>query len=83
MRWLSLIFNRNACVYQTKIEWDLPLIKLPFEWLIDGAMFIFLLDELMLRFCYNNLILETGGFELPSTITLVLQANRLTKEDRS
>ena len=53
------------------------------DWLIDGAMFIFLLDELMLRFCYNNLILETGGFELPSTITLVLQANRLTKEDRS
>ena len=38
-----------------------------------------LLDELMLGFCYSNLTLETGGFELASTITLVLQANRLTK----
>ena len=30
-------------------------------------------------FCYSNLRWETGGFELASTITLVLQANRLTK----
>ena len=55
------------------------LIELPFEWLIDDAMFVCLLDELILGFCYNNLTLETGGFELTSTITLVLQANRLTK----
>ena len=40
-------------------------------------MFVCLLDELILCFCY--LTLETGGFELASTITLVLQANRLTK----
>ena len=42
-------------------------------------MFICLLDELILGFCYSDLTLETGGFELASTITLVLQANRLTK----
>ena len=42
-------------------------------------MFVFLLDELILGFCYNDLTLETGGFELASTITLVLQANRVTK----
>ena len=54
------------------------LIKLPFERLID-AMFPYLLDELILGFCYSDLTLETGGFELASTITLVLQANRLTK----
>ena len=24
MRWLSHIFNRNACVYQTATRWDLP-----------------------------------------------------------
>ena len=37
-------------------------------------------DELTLSFCYRNLTLKTGGFELTSTtITLVLQANRLTK----
>ena len=55
------------------------LIELPFEWLIDDAMFVCLLDELILGFCYSDLTLETGGFELALTITLVLQANRLTK----
>ena len=49
------------------------LIELPFEWLIDDAMFVCLLDELILGFCYIDLTLETGGFELASTITLVLQ----------
>ena len=39
-----------------------------------------LLDDLILGFCYSSLSLETGGFELiTSTITLVLQVNRLTK----
>ena len=42
-------------------------------------MQICLLDELMLGFCYSDLTLETGGFELASTIALVVQANRLTK----
>ena len=46
------------------------LIKLPFDWLTDDAMFVCLLDELMLGFCYSDLTLETGGFELASTITL-------------
>ena len=51
------------------------LIELP----IDDAMFVCLLDELILGFCYSNLTLEIGGLELPSIITLVLQAIRLTK----
>ena len=58
------------------------LIELPFEWLIDDAMFVCLLDELILGFCYSDLTLETGGFKLASTITLVtlmLQVKRLTK----
>ena len=38
-----------------------------------------LLDKLILRFCDSNLTPETGGLELTLTITLVLQANRLTK----
>ena len=42
-------------------------------------MFLCLLDELTLGFCYSDLTLETGAFELASSITLVLQANRLTK----
>ena len=42
-------------------------------------LFVCLLDELILGFCYSDLTLETGGFELASTITIVLQVNRLTK----
>ena len=38
-----------------------------------------LLDELILGFCYSNLTWETGGFELASAMTPVLQANRLIK----
>ena len=48
------------------------LIGLPFEWPIDDAVFVCLLDELMLGFCYSDLTFETGGFELASTMTLVL-----------
>ena len=55
------------------------LIELPFEWFIDDAMFVCLIDELILGFGYTDLALETCGFELASTITLVLQANWLTK----
>ena len=46
------------------------LIELTFEWLIDDAMSVCLLDELILGFCYSDLTLETGRFELASTITL-------------
>ena len=38
-----------------------------------------LLDEFFLGLCYNILTGETGILELASTVTLVLQANRLTK----
>ena len=55
------------------------LIELAFEWLIDDAMFVCLLNELVIGFCYSDLTLENGEFELSSAITLVLQANRLTK----
>ena len=54
-------------------------IELTFDLLIDDAMFICLLDDLTLGFCYSNLAWETGGFELISIVTLVLQANRLIK----
>ena len=42
-------------------------------------MLVCLLDELILGFGYIDLTLETSGFELASIITLVLQANELTK----
>ena len=78
VRLLSRIFNRNACVYQAATRWDLPPYWITI-WVIDWWCNVCLLDELILGFCYSDLTLETGGFELASTITLVLQANRLTK----
>ena len=78
VRWLSHIFNRNACVYQTATWWVFPPHRITI-WVIDDAMFVCLLDELILGFCYSDFGWETGGFELGSTMTLVLQANRLTK----
>ena len=55
------------------------LIELPFDWLIDDVMFVCFVSGLILGFCCSNLTWVTGGFELASTITLVLQANRLSK----
>ena len=46
------------------------LIELPFEWLIDDAVFVCLVDELILGFCYCDLTLETGGFQLASTYSI-------------
>ena len=43
------------------------LIELQFDWLIDDAVFVCLLDELILGFSYSDLTWETGGFELVSS----------------
>ena len=34
VRWLSHIFNHNACVYQTATRWDLPPYRITI-WVID------------------------------------------------
>ena len=73
VRWLLHICNRTACIYQTATRWDLPPYRISI-WLIDDVMWI-----LIIGFCYSNLRRETGGLAFASTITLVLQANRLTK----
>ena len=41
-------------------------------------MFVCLLDELIVGFCYSHLTWKTSGFERAST-TLVLQPNQLAK----
>ena len=76
VRWLSRIFNRNACAYQTAARWDLPFYRMNIliDWLHCQSMFVCLLNELILGFCYSDLTWETGGFELALTVTLVLQA---------
>ena len=38
------------------------LIELPFEWLIDEAMFVYLMN--WYNFCYSNLTLQIGGSPL-------------------
>ena len=61
VRWLSRIFNRNACVYQTATLWDLPPYRISIwliDWWCDDAMFICLLDELILGFCYSDFEIE-------------------------
>ena len=81
VRWLSRIFNRNACIYQTATRWDVPPYRITI-WLIDDVTLSFCLFTWWFEssfFCYSNLRRKTGGFELASTITLALQANRLTK----
>ena len=51
VRWISRIFNRNACVYQTATRWDLPPYRITiwvinwwcnvclFTWWIDAKVF--------------------------------------------
>ena len=78
-RWLSHIFNCTACIYLTATRWDLPPYRITIWLTVDDAVFVCLPDDLILGFCYSDLTREAGGFELASTITPVLQANRLTK----
>ena len=40
VRWLSLIFSRNACVYQNANRWDLPPYRIPI-WVIDDVTLVF------------------------------------------
>ena len=51
VRWLSHIFNRTVCIYQTATRWDFPPYWITI-WLIDDAMLIlvYLLDDLIQGF---------------------------------
>ena len=74
IKWLSCIFNRTACIYQIATRWDL----LPYWitiWMIEDVIliFVYVLDGLILGFCYSNLTLETDRLKLVPTIPLVLQ----------
>ena len=55
VRWLSHIFNRTACIYQTATQWDLPPYQITI-WLIDDVKLVFvcLLNNLILGLCYSN-----------------------------
>ena len=59
VRWLSRIFNRNACVYQTATRWDLPPYRIAI-WLIDWwcnvCFFTWWIDS---RFLLQQFIMKT------------------------
>ena len=59
MRWLSRIFNRNACVYQTATRWNLPPYRITIwviDWWCSVCLFTWCIDtRLMLqRFDIEN-----------------------------
>ena len=50
VRWLSHIFNRNACIYQAATRWNLPPYRITI-WLIDDRwLIVCFLVELILGF---------------------------------
>ena len=54
VRWLSHIFNGNACAYQTATGWDLPPYQITIELVDWWCNFVCLFVELILGLCYNN-----------------------------
>ena len=79
VRWLSRIFNRNACFYQTATRWDLPPYRITIwviDWWCNVCLFTWWIDS---RFLLQRFHMGNRWNELASTITLVLQANGLTK----
>ena len=47
VRWLSCIFSRNACVYQTATRWDLPPYQITiwvFDWWCNVCLFTWWID---------------------------------------
>ena len=79
VRWISRIFNRNACVYQTATRWDLPPYRMTIwviHWWCNVCLFTWWIDT---RFPLQRFYI--GKRWIWTRITLVLQANRLTKCD--
>ena len=59
MRWLSHIFNHNACVYQTATRWDLPPYRITIwviDWWCNVCLFTWWIDTrfLLHRFDIRN-----------------------------
>ena len=76
--WLSRIFNCNTCVYQTATRWDLPPYRITIwviDWWCNVCLFTWWID---IRFLLQRFDIGNRWIELALTITLALQANRLT-----
>ena len=55
MRWLHVFLIETLMFTRLPLDEIYHLIELPFDWLIDDAMFICLLNEFILGFCYSDL----------------------------
>ena len=60
VRWISRIFNRNACIYQTATWWDLPPFRITIwviAWWCNVCLFTWWIDIrfLLQRFDIGNL----------------------------
>ena len=83
VRWLSHIFNRNACIYQTATRWDLPPYRITI-WLIDNVTLSFCLFtwwfdySFLVTAMWDRKPVDSHSRRLAS-VTVVLQVNRLTK----
>ena len=66
VRWLSRIFNCNACIYQTATQWDLPSYRIAI-WVIDWwwnvCLFTWWIDS---RFLLQRFIMGNGWIWLNS-----------------
>ena len=63
VRWLSRIFNRNACVYQTacySMRYTTLLNCHLIDWLMMQCLFVHLI-ELILGFCYSDFDIGNRG----------------------
>ena len=51
--WLSHVFNRTACIYQTATRWDLPPYRIT----------IWLIDDVTLSFCLSTWWFDSSFFD--------------------
>ena len=80
VRWLSHIFNRNACIYQTATLDRFTTLSNYYliHWWCN-VDFRLLACWLAFRFCYSYFTWEICGLKLASTIILVLLTNYYVK----
>ena len=79
VRWLSYIFNRDACVYQGATRSDIPHYQITiwvFDWWCNVCLFTWRTD---IRFFLQQFDIETEWIWTRIDYHPVLQVNRLAK----
>ena len=70
VRWLSQIFNRTPCIYQTATREDLPPYRITIWliWLCDFSFLVSLRDDLILAFLLQHLFFYINIYTLNKKI---------------